>query len=734
MPRIFGQKGGGKESPQCWRSLKFSALRACSLTIKNMEETKLIKLRPFVICSDSTVKAAEAMVEKIHPDEETDRQRMIKDFAYAIETGVISEAEVSGDAYEKKQQTPKPPLVKPFSIASDQTVQIASQLVDRIQPALPETADISRWEQFFVKAIQNNSIPDDKIQFSQVIETNGIVNSVLNFDLCLLKRVVKIIDTERGEKPTLYYEVQVRVRTMDGNQLFFQEMVEGHKIKDFAWLKKATASTATVPNDKNEKEEFHLKVQRCIESKNVPTETIYQRAGWRNVPGKGHRFVYADGIIGETGGLTHTVSGEATLDINQNQLGTALTFRRAMEMSDICKNRAASSLLLLYVHSAMISTLLKKAGHPLNFVFGIMGVTNSRKTSLALAIAKVFDRDNLKANAEFATATECGIEKTLGIYKDGPVIVDDFKPGVTQMQQNNMDKKLDLLVRFCGDGVEKKRMLDFTTDSDSKFFPIEGGCVLTMEVLTGVMSSISRMFITEISKDDIINERLSFYQQNRWILPTHLYNFLWWVADNFDQIIDYIQHSIMVMRTQYTFAVARYAEMYAMLLTTANLLTWYAFDRKFWDDATCSAYIESVKEVLLGELHIMEERLRYRDKAQTVLEAFADVILHAYIIPVWLTAETCSECHGFYENEQFYFIQTKELQRIVSEYCARYKIQCALVNNDELVQLLERKGLLDVYEVKGRRERARKLPIQHGNCLRYLYINKARMEECQEKA
>ena len=127
-------------------------------------------------------------------------------------------------------------------------------------------------------------------------------------------------------------------------------------------------------------------------------------------------------------------------------------------------------------------------------------MTNSRKTSLVLALAKIFGRNNLVADAEFATATNCGIEKVLGTYHDAPVIVDDFKPGATPMQQKALDGKLDELLRFYGNRVTKKRMTDFMPAGSKKYFPISGGCIITMEIVNGVQSSLSRMFLVELKR------------------------------------------------------------------------------------------------------------------------------------------------------------------------------------------------------------------------------------------
>ena len=344
-------------------------------------------------------------------------------------------------------------------------------------------------------------------------------------------------------------------------------------------------------------------------------------------------------------------------------------FYDAMEMRNICQNGMASSALVIYMHSTLLTELYEQAGYPLKFIFMLSGVTNSRKTSLVLALAKIFNRDRLVADAEFATATSCGIEKTLSLYKDSPVLIDDFKPGVTKAEQRQMDIKLDNLIRCYGDKVSKKRMLDFSADADKKFFPARNGCILTAEIITGIPSSISRIFITEIGRDDVMNEQLQFYQENRWILPTHVYDFLAWVTVRFKEIITYISDNFSKFRSQYIFDYSRYGEIYATFMTTTVVLAQYAQERGFWNNGYSEEYIQQTADVIITELRNMEDRIKERDAGIIVIEALLNAMEHSEIQPVLLNGESCVCRCTLYEDDSYYYIQTKELWQIINKYC-----------------------------------------------------------------
>src|SRR5699024_9454154 len=53
----------------------------------------------------------------------------------------------------------------------------------------------------------------------------------------------------------------------------------------------------------------------------------------------------------------------------------------------------------------------------------------------------------------------------------------------------------------------------------------------------------------------------------------------------------------------------------------------------------------------------------------------------------------------------------------------------SIYSDDELFMLLENLDVLEVEERNGKRNRSRKLPIQRGNALRYLYIKKEKVQQ-----
>ncbi|GAA4654476.1 hypothetical protein GCM10023142_16140 [Anaerocolumna aminovalerica] len=82
-------------------------------------------------------------------------------------------------------------------------------------------------------------------------------------------------------------------------------------------------------------------------------------------------------------------------------------------------------MLDLFIHLGVLTTLYNVAGLPLQFALGLIGETNSRKTSIAMSMTQIFNC-NLSHTAEKNfTATKCGIEARLEKYSDVVLLVDD---------------------------------------------------------------------------------------------------------------------------------------------------------------------------------------------------------------------------------------------------------------------------------------------------------------------
>lgn len=621
-----------------------------------------------------------------------------------------------------------PPLVK--GVTYDDTPEVVIETVESKDSEV-EQSEVRVYKKETVSFPVNNVVtelpasymvkpPRKEIFLDQPLE---LLN--LNFSMNLEKRIIHFFDTIEGENNECTYVIRVIIHKMDGSFESFIAMVPSHKAKQFDWVRQCTHSLAKTPTKKEEKDIFESMVQKCIENNHVPIEYEYPNAGWRLIPNVGWGYVFSDGIIGEPGMKAYSRGNLNKLDINEQELYTKSLFEKAMRMNDITGENPTSKLLFLFLHAAFIDSLYERTGHEIRYLFGIVGMTNSRKTSMVTAMTQVFDRKTLKAHGEFATSTDCGVEKLLGKYRDGIVIIDDFKPGANSAQSSSLSKRLDDLVRMVGDRVGKNRMNDYAPDGDKKFFPITSMCVSTMEFVNGIASTISRMFLVEIDGMSVNNQLLGYYQENKWILPTYMYSYLAWVRNNFEFITGYIENRFPILRAKYSFVYSRYCEMYATFVVAAEIFTQYAWQNGFMSETQIEDYLAQIEPMVAGELISNGEKAKHRDKSYVVVSALQDAFLHGKIRPEILTAENAPQKLCCYEDEEFVFVRTKFIKNVVNEFCTANNELFNVKEDGEMIDLLEKINLLDIHVTKKGRERSRKLKIQNENDFRYLYLKKS---------
>lgn len=287
-------------------------------------------------------------------------------------------------------------------------------------------------------------------------------------------------------------------------------------------------------------------------------------------------------------------------------------------------------------------------------------------------------------------------------------------------------KKLQALVRSYGNRVSKKRMTFYSGGSKKPYFPIRGCCLLTGEQITGIMSSISRMFLIDIDQTEVNNQVLEFYQKNTWILPTYTYDFLEWCAQNYKKIVEYININFSQKRKELVLKHPRYSEMYATFAITVEIFLWYSQARNFLSDKN---HIDHIRSAMLGvvvnELKRNSDEIVLRDPGSLILLALDEAIRRCEYVVTILTRDSVNEKANIYEDENYYYIQRETIGCIFADYVKKYGINYNVINDRRLISLIASQDVIDIeIEADGGKVRSRKLPFQKDNHERYLWVNK----------
>ena len=549
---------------------------------------------------------------------------------------------------------------------------------------------------------------------SALVERKEIVESrknQSNFDLALKKVIKKICDTRSGEKETWEYEWEIY---MQGGKIT-EVRVSAEDVSKFRWIKNASRGTAIY---KNKEKPFDEYVSQLILNSTIEMEVLYSTNGWKKLNGI-PVYIYDSGNIGEKiKGIKG--NGEFQFKYSKEEVGTEDIFDKVLNMLEICSDHKITLPLFLFAHVGVLTTPFEESGNPVKFMLAVIGETNSRKTSLALCMTKIFNRQAIQEPEVTFSSTEGGLEKAIGTHPDCVLTIDDFMPAATRTKQAELDKKLEKITRMYGDRKGVERMTDFAQNPNAGYYPVKGVGIITGEHIHGVKSSLTRHLILPVERESVRNEILGFYQKNWSILPTYLYDFIDWTTDHYWEVVNYIAARMENYRTEKISAYPRYIEMYGILCVTAEVFFTYATDRLFLSKEQQQKLLAEWKEILLQVVRNNEKALKTNDWSEILKEVCRTIYESGEIEPLPVEEQANYEGRIFVDSKYLYVRLEVFLEKTKS--CLRlWGVGWANYSKYAVLNELEAKGLI---ETRGKSEgkRTLKLPGSKKNKQRFLYI------------
>lgn len=162
--------------------------------------------------------------------------------------------------------------------------------------------------------------------------------------------------------------------------------------------------------------------------------------------------------------------------------------------------------LLSLVHSHMVA-----GGTYFKGVCCVVAPTQSFKTTLAALFLNL--NNGLEADLNFE-ATTAAIVRTIGGVRDATVILDDYKPGATRAESNDMLQKLSKVIRMCSDdsgGVKKAGAQNSTISNVANCLTV----VTAEQIQLNVQSTLARLLVFEGNRKSVDVEKLTYFQTNQ---------------------------------------------------------------------------------------------------------------------------------------------------------------------------------------------------------------------------
>jgi hypothetical protein len=414
------------------------------------------------------------------------------------------------------------------------------------------------------------------------------------------------INIKRNGKKTSYFICDILLPKKEN--CVYGIRILGRQILKLDWIREESNGRACY-FDRKEEEKLRKEIVKKINDCTI-REYVLDCPGWENIVYDEWFYAIQDGVIG---GKYQGIRANAKrrLSYDPKLIGTVNTFQKVLEMVGITKHPSASLPLLLFLHMGMLTTVFKIAGVPIKFLMAYIGETNSKKTSIAKVLTQVFNVNDNEPSVSFMSK-ECGVEEYCSSQRDSVPLIDDFRPSTSKEAARDIQRILEFLQRSYGDGYVKKRMKAFQKEGVECEFPPEGCCLITGEHMTGVLSSITRTVIVHTDRNQCNNDILSWYQKNNTVLPSHIYDFIAFVTENFISVKKFIADNVQLIRskTKEQFHYDRFPEYYAQFSTIIDIIFWYAKNRGFMDEKLCCKHKEYFTNVMLELLQQNELDLR----------------------------------------------------------------------------------------------------------------------------
>lgn len=322
----------------------------------------------------------------------------------------------------------------------------------------------------------------------------------------------------------------------------------------------------------------------------------------------------ADNIVFDT---------KKTIPANRSMLPKG-AFQAIMEFLGISAKLMLMLPLVLMAHLSLMFNLFDAAGYVPRFLLFLCGRTGSMKTSVSLALYRIFTEQPTSPTANFKD-TEVALEIKLGEGNGMVILVDDYRPPVTAVDGKSNLSKLEAIVRAVGDRIAKSRS-NAELGKAKEFLPTSG-VVITGEDLGGTQSSQNRMLIVPISKGDINGKLLKQFQDDPMLIATHMSYFLEHVGQNGDSVVEFIKTNFDRERSYFAQSLRepRVVDTAVTLMLTASILCAYGEIIGAVDKGIGVQLLAEWRNAILQACIHSEGISREQDPVAMYLQAFFDM-------------------------------------------------------------------------------------------------------------
>lgn len=282
------------------------------------------------------------------------------------------------------------------------------------------------------------------------------------------------------------------------------------------------------------------KAEKAIEVKfrnamrSCPVKAVYTEAGWQRIA---NRQVYLrDGLDFGSGIRIQTGMTLPAVPCGVNALRDI--FQKTLSMY---RDFAAMSVMFVFSLMGVLFRPFKEAGFQPHFTLFLNGKTGSMKTTIAKILFTQLCEDRYRDNPRRIDAdTAASLERAVVLTGyDTVTLIDDFSPAKTKAKRQDMEDKLEMLIRMVGDGSSRSR--SNTRLEDRRGEGVQGMVALTGELMGRGLSSNLRCLYCRMERDEMNEKAVSWFQENSGAYTTLIAVFADFVSGNYGSVTELIR-------------------------------------------------------------------------------------------------------------------------------------------------------------------------------------------------
>lgn len=552
-----------------------------------------------------------------------------------------------------------------------------------------------------------------------------------NFCIKILEEETVLNEIFDGEYNVLQLEEETfwKVVVYIGTKTYIAKVQNSQFLLD-VWLANATKNRAYLEDSVQARKFFKQYVNLNVLQEDYMQKKVFKTNGWKKLSDGNMYYLTNRGVVGYPE-IPLCSSDRYDFIYDKTQVGSKKIYKEFFGMRNIIPNKYENAVTLQHFTCiSVLTNLFRESGYQIKFLLALIGKTNSRKTSCGNVFTKLFNRNGKTVADINFTSTKIGILEVLETFSDAVVMVDDLTPSEEEKGAKDQAEKLEIIVRAYGDRVARRRSASYAKESAVKeFIAVNGCCLVTGETFGGSKSSRSRVIQLNFEEGDVDNKYLSYYQNNLEVLPTLIYDFLVFVTQNINQVINEIKCEVPKMRAEFAkyFGVPRLAEYMGIFSAGISIFFTYAVNRGYINKKEAQNQILTDVNMIFKVLKENDSILQLTAPGIIIIQAMIEGVTKGTIrrMDIKDIIKNNDKNQALIEDDLYYYIQADPLWEIARRYCDFHHIYFPYKNGRDIVPLLKNENLI-MYRKEGSTNRStHKLTVGKTTLSqRFLYIKK----------